>query len=365
MNEDRQPQSAVSWAFEVARKYKTATRFVLIALAECIEAGNSCPSHKDLADMTGYIKGTIQHALGELVKDGKIRRAKNGGEKVQGGRKTCYSLVDYSSKMTTGKSDTPESTVLESAILETVLPKSTVLESTVPPEPATRARAAGEKELLKELKEKELKESEKTVLTNSFKLESTSAHEGDSGLSPEEIRAKKAYEKRWGELSEFEAVILFGMVNERGIGIVLTQIINAPDYDQDNQKIANPAAYMKTNRMGQKSKPARKQSKPQPIDIPESPDVPSATPEPIDPLWQKLVKRVDSQDHRDWAQLLAGSKFLGIADSIASVVVKSSAHLNMCECFINRHGWLDKLATGLFPDGTAFKFVLDNEKGVT
>src|SRR5574341_2040998 len=94
MEDERQPQSAVSWVLEHSQ-HKRNTGYVLIKLAQCIDSGNNCPSHNELAEMTGLSKPTIQHALGELEKDGTIAIARHGGKVKNGGKKNCYQIVGY------------------------------------------------------------------------------------------------------------------------------------------------------------------------------------------------------------------------------------------------------------------------------
>lgn len=122
--ESNRPQTAVTWAFKVAKKYKTAVRFVLVALAEFIDTGNACPSHKELAAETGLARSTVQGALGELEKDGTIKRTKNGGTQVRGGKTNCYRLVGWPGESTPVESVPSDSHPPESIPGESVPPES-------------------------------------------------------------------------------------------------------------------------------------------------------------------------------------------------------------------------------------------------
>lgn len=175
-----QPQTAVSWAFKAAKKYKTVVRFVLVALAEFIDTGNACPSHVELATNTGLARSTVQGALGELEKDGTIEHTKNGGSKVRGGKTNCYRLVGW-----VPVSSPVESTPQESIPVESVPGGSIPPESSLSTEPAeyapvhTHESAADTRDAatrvtdLSFTEQKELKEFDAT--TNSLMLEDTRA----------------------------------------------------------------------------------------------------------------------------------------------------------------------------------------------
>lgn len=159
-DQSSKPQTAVSWAFKAAKKYKTAVRFVLVALAEFIEQGNACPSHKDIAAETGLAKSTVQGALGELEKEGLIERAKNGGSKVRGGKTNCYHLVGWEATPTSAGGTPSESNPPESVQGESVPLKSTLVAEPVEYAPAhtyTGGDAAGEKDMSLRAKEKDKK----------------------------------------------------------------------------------------------------------------------------------------------------------------------------------------------------------------
>lgn len=92
MNEDAsKPQTAVDYVLEHS-KHTRNTGYVLIKLARCIDQGNTCPSHNELATLTGLSKMTIQRVLGELEKEGWITSTKHGGDTKNGGKKNCYTL---------------------------------------------------------------------------------------------------------------------------------------------------------------------------------------------------------------------------------------------------------------------------------
>lgn len=101
------PQTAAQWV----RKHSTHrrnVRLVLSTLASEIDAGNNCPSHNELAELTGLSKPTIQKALGELEKDGTIASIKNGGDVKNGGKKNCYTLPGmHPGKIDTRSNNTP------------------------------------------------------------------------------------------------------------------------------------------------------------------------------------------------------------------------------------------------------------------
>lgn len=90
MSEEK-PQSAVEHVLKTSQ-HKRNTGYVLIKLAQCIDAGNPCPSFTELAEMTGLSKPTIQSALGELEKDGTVSITRRGGDVKRGGKKNCYAL---------------------------------------------------------------------------------------------------------------------------------------------------------------------------------------------------------------------------------------------------------------------------------
>lgn len=91
-NDAGKPQSAVNYVLQHSQ-HKRNTGYVLIKLAQCIDAGNHCPSHNDLATMTGLSRDTVRRVLGELSKDGTIVITKNGGDKIKGGQKDCYAIA--------------------------------------------------------------------------------------------------------------------------------------------------------------------------------------------------------------------------------------------------------------------------------
>lgn len=84
--------SAIEWVKQHS-KHKPNVRFVLYMLAQCIDEGNTCPSQKELAELTGLSKDTVRRALGELEKDGTITRARKGGKLAKGGSRDCYQLT--------------------------------------------------------------------------------------------------------------------------------------------------------------------------------------------------------------------------------------------------------------------------------
>lgn len=90
-SEGSQPQTAVEHVLQHST-HKRNTGYVLIKLAWCIDQGNNCPSHNELASLTGLTKPTVQHALGELEKDGTITITRHGGGIKRGGKKNCYAL---------------------------------------------------------------------------------------------------------------------------------------------------------------------------------------------------------------------------------------------------------------------------------
>lgn len=91
-SDSREPQTAAQWVTRYSKHVKN-TRFVLMELAGFIDAGNRCPTHKELSEKTGLSKPTIQHALGELEKDGTVVIVKHGGEVTRGGKKNCYAIA--------------------------------------------------------------------------------------------------------------------------------------------------------------------------------------------------------------------------------------------------------------------------------
>jgi DNA-binding transcriptional regulator YhcF (GntR family) len=170
MDTGSQPQTAAQWVKQHS-KHRKAMRQVLTELAMFIDAGNPCPSHKDIADETGLSKSTVRHSLGELEKDGTISIVKNGGAKVKGGKKDCYTIVGFTPvKPQTEPEPAPESVVMVTAPVETVVMESAVMTTTVTttvvnPEPVEYVRvdtpacgdAAGEKDLSLRAKEKDKK----------------------------------------------------------------------------------------------------------------------------------------------------------------------------------------------------------------
>lgn len=103
----REPQTAAQWVRQHST-HRRNVRLVLSTLASEIDAGNNCPSHNELAELTGLSKPTIQKALGELEKDGTIASIKNGGDVKNGGKKNCYTLPGmHPGKIDTRSNDTP------------------------------------------------------------------------------------------------------------------------------------------------------------------------------------------------------------------------------------------------------------------
>lgn len=97
-DQSSRPQTAVSWAFKAAKKeYSPTTRFVFVTLASLIESGNPCPSFKDLADITGLSKSSVQSSVETLESDSLIRRDRGNGDTVKGGVTSHYSLIGYGS----------------------------------------------------------------------------------------------------------------------------------------------------------------------------------------------------------------------------------------------------------------------------
>lgn len=89
--EDKQPRTAAQWVKQHS-KHKKNIRLVLRELADLIDDGNDCPSHSELAEITGLTKPTIQHALEVLETDGTITITRHGGGVKRGGKKNCYAL---------------------------------------------------------------------------------------------------------------------------------------------------------------------------------------------------------------------------------------------------------------------------------
>lgn len=156
MVDDGRPRTAAQWVKQHS-KHRKNIRLVLMELAAFIDAGNDCPSHNELADETGLAKSTIQHALGELERDGTIAREKNGGKKTRGGHTNCYRIPGL-----TPETVPQESTPVESIPDKSIPQESVPQESTLSPEPAeyapvhvyTGSDAAGEKDLSLEQKQK-------------------------------------------------------------------------------------------------------------------------------------------------------------------------------------------------------------------
>lgn len=147
--EGREPRTAVEHVLKTSQ-HKRNTGYVLIKLAQCIDTGNDCPSHKDLADMTGLAKSTVQHALGDLEKDGTIIRTTNGGKKVRGGKTNCYRLAGMTPETVPQESKPVKSVPVESIPDETIPPESMLSYQHTEYAPAhvhAGSDAAGEKDL--------------------------------------------------------------------------------------------------------------------------------------------------------------------------------------------------------------------------
>lgn len=125
------PQTAAQWVKQHS-KHRKAMRQVLTELAMFIDAGNNCPSHKDIAQETGLSMTTVRHSLGELEKDGTITITKKGGSKVKGGKKDCYAIVGFSSAKPeadlkpAAESASPTTTVITTAQMVTAQMTTTV-----------------------------------------------------------------------------------------------------------------------------------------------------------------------------------------------------------------------------------------------
>lgn len=164
MNEEK-PQSAVKWVKEHS-KHKPNIRFVLYMLAQCIDEGNTCPSQKELAELTGLSKDTVRRALGELEKDGTIRRAKKGGKKAKGGNRDCIQLVATSYQHT---ATMPVATSTQQVAHSYQLPASStqqpVKHETTPETPLSHTHAAGERESLNISTSSSIKTKDKKTLS--------------------------------------------------------------------------------------------------------------------------------------------------------------------------------------------------------
>lgn len=75
--------------------HKNGTRLVLLALAESIDSGNSCPSVAELADMAQVTPASARHALAQLEADETIKVKRQAGKSEKGGRTNCYSIPAY------------------------------------------------------------------------------------------------------------------------------------------------------------------------------------------------------------------------------------------------------------------------------
>lgn len=168
------------------KTHKNSVRLVLLALAECIDSGNSCPPVADIADMAQVTSGSARHALAVLEEDKTITSVKQAGKSEKGGRTNCYAIAGYSDE----KPDTSNSELYEKPPSEnqetteiqvgeihqgTKIPEGESLYPERHDEPETSTveyvRAAGEKELEKELKEFALKAKQTDSFATGSELE--------------------------------------------------------------------------------------------------------------------------------------------------------------------------------------------------
>jgi DNA-binding transcriptional regulator YhcF (GntR family) len=222
------PQSAVEWVYQHS-KHKPNIRFVLVSLAQCIDAGNSCPSHKDLTTMTGLSRDTVRRALGQLDKDGTITIIKNGGGKVKGGHKDCYQL---SATVPPATSTQLVATSNQHTASSTQHPLKH--ETSEVPHVGTRD-AAGEKDL--SLKQEKDKQTD---------VRPPDKSDPGDGLTPEQRSVRQSFEGIFGPLSitwwnELEGLIAY--YSHVFVQVVLT---NAQKLRDKGETIELPMNYLRT-----------------------------------------------------------------------------------------------------------------------
>lgn len=299
-------ESLTSQILRKDRTHKNSVRLVLLALAECIDSGNSCPPIADIADMAQVTVPSARNALAELEADKTITIEKQAGKSEKGGRTNCYAIhlpSDAKPDAAPVVNDPVENSQgNENHTVEfsqgTKIPQC----ETFTPDPAensqghstveyVRGDAREDKELLKEFKEPAEKQ------TNSLKPEDTRAQdvapmtEADlqrefeskdadvqafaskaiaaamshqDALNPGSAKplppaVRSAYLRHFDrdEVDEHERQALDKLLDKYGHDRLVAFIWAAPKRDSKQDTIRNPACYMLTIEPRQKAYIAR------------------------------------------------------------------------------------------------------------
>jgi hypothetical protein len=275
------------------RKHKNSVRLVLLALAECIDSGNSCPAIADLADMAQVTQTSVRHALAELETDKTITIQKQAGRSEKGGRTNCYAVNSSSdspsdavpndpAKVLEGTKDLPLNPLEGTKLLEggNLAPDpAKVLEGATPAE-YVRGDVREDKEL------KEQKEFENNP-TNSLKVIVPDAPVNVPSQTEDDLKrnfdskepdlqafaskamtaamsdqnapnpgsgdplppaVKREYLDYFGKTAvvDKEQVALLALVEKHGHDGLIAFIKVAPKVDGKTEVIRNPACYMLT-----------------------------------------------------------------------------------------------------------------------
>lgn len=274
------------------RTHKNSVRLVLLALADCIDSGNSCPPVAVLADMAQVTQPSARIALAELEADKTITVNRQAGRSEKGGRTNCYTINTPSTPDTApvDPAEIPtcnENHPVENQIVE--IPKGAEIpeggNSTPDPaeiptgaEPAEYVRAAGDKESLS-LKAKEsvlsLEDKNKDRQTDSLQppdntksvLAPVNVADDFKAASPEvQARAVQAFIRVNPDLADIvpkeaqdeyftkwaykpvgkELEALGAMVDCYGLELTVAEIKAAALVDSQRRAIRSPACYLKS-----------------------------------------------------------------------------------------------------------------------
>lgn len=172
--EGSQPQTAVQWVYSNS-KHTGNVYHVLLTLAIAYGEKGACLSMKDIADRTKVSEATARRAVETLTADDTIKVIRNGGEQRKHGTTNCYRIVGYDTSITIvtpPANDTPVTQEIPHDD-EPLSPGDTpvtpenlkgVASGDTPSEPVEYVHAAGDKDCLLSLKQKDslvLSETEK------------------------------------------------------------------------------------------------------------------------------------------------------------------------------------------------------------
>jgi hypothetical protein len=271
-------------------------------------------------------------------------------------------------------------------------------------EPVEYTHAAGEKELLKELKESTEFEVIKTNQASSLNViepgalaRSTEAdtfqaeleakppdvqaayqraysranrpkHDDSSAPNPDAAEplppdVSKAYLKHWARfaISKNERRILHELIGIYGEPELVAIIRTADKVDWQGNSIKNPAAWLRT--VGSKPKPAAPATPayefPPEDDLPQ-PDI--APEPPPDPDWQRLCWAVENMSKTLYSTYLKKCRYGGYMEGVLTIFAANEHVQSGCQIEMNHRGWFDKHCETIWQDFKSVQFVIE---GVT